>query len=172
MTVNRAMYRTRQFIGVLRPRVRRRELREVEAMLGPQLMPLFKTMLKGDQRHCIDVYTKLREWGCEDTDVLRTALLHDAGKGSMAGGRVRLWHRVAYVLLEATAPGRGKPAPVRWLIRRNPGLRAMRDHGKRGVVLAEAFGASAEVVHLMQEMEHKQSSDPRVTLLREADEAA
>jgi hypothetical protein len=163
----RPLYRTRQFIGALRPRVRRRELQDVEARLGEQLMPLFETMLKRDQRHCIDVYAQLREWGCEDGDVLTAALLHDAGKGSMAGGRVRLWHRVAYVLLEA-----GAPQLIRPLARYSRGLRALRDHGRRGAVLAEAFGAPAEVVQLLREMERPGTTDARARLLREADEAS
>jgi hypothetical protein len=167
MTVQRASYRTRQFVAALNPRVRRRELREVEARLGPQLMPLFKTMLKRDQRHCIDVYTRLRDWGCEDGDVLTAALLHDAGKGSMAGGRVRLWHRVAYVVLEA-----GAPQFIRPWSKYNRGLRTLRDHGRRGVVLAEAFGAPEQVLHLLREMEWADTTDPRAALLREADEAS
>jgi hypothetical protein len=163
----RPVYRTRQFIGALNPRIRRRELREVKERLGPQLMPLFETMLRRDQRHCIDVYSKLREWGCDDGDVLTAALLHDAGKGSMAGGRVRLWHRVAFVLLEA-----GAPQLIRPLSRRSRGLRALRDHGKRGAVLAEAFGAPDDVVRLLREMERAGTDDARARLLREADEVS
>ena len=81
---SRPLYRTRQFFGALRPRVRRRELREASARLGPQLTPLFLSMSRRDQRHCLDVCEKLRAWGCEDGEVLTAALLHDAGKGSMA----------------------------------------------------------------------------------------
>ena len=104
-------------------------------------MPLFNSMLKHDQRHCIDVYTKLREWGCEDLEVLTAALLHDAGKGSMAGGRVRLWHRVAYVLLEA-----GAPQMIRPVSRYSRGIRALRHRAVEGEV-ARRRGC-LRVVHL------------------------
>jgi hypothetical protein len=48
------------------------------------------------------VLAKLRGSGVTDPDVLAAALLHDAAKGR----RLRLWHRVAVVLVEAIAPGR------------------------------------------------------------------
>ena len=164
---SRPLYRTRQFFGALRPRVRRSELRAARALLGTRLTPLFSSMSRRDQRHCLDMCEKLRAWGCEDGDVLTAALLHDAGKGSMAGGRVRLWHRVAYVLLEA-----GAPSMIRPLSRYSRGLRALRRHGERGVVLVEALGAPAEVVRLLREMERRETADSRALLLREADEGS
>jgi len=163
----RAVYRARQFFGALRPRVRRSELRSAAEVLGPELTPLFLSMSRRDQRHCLDVCEKLRAWGCEESDVLTAALLHDAGKGSMAGGRVRLWHRVAFVLLEAGAPGMIRP-----LSRYSRGLRALRRHGERGVVLVEALGGAPEVVRLLREMERREAVDSRAVLLREADEGA
>ena len=161
----RAMYRTRQFVGALRPVVRRSELREAEAVLGRQLMTLFASMSGRDQRHCLDVYEKLRASGCEDSEVLTAALLHDAGKGSLAGKRVRLWHRVAYVLLE-----NGPSTAMKVASAGSRGIATLRDHGERGAVLADAFGASAEVVHLLREMERRVPTDPRAALLRAADE--
>jgi len=147
--------------------VRRSELRSAAELLGAELTPLFLSMSRRDQRHCLDVCEKLRAWGCEESDVLTAALLHDAGKGSMAGGRVRLWHRVVYVLLDAGAPGLIGP-----LSRYSRGLRALRDHGKLGAVLAEALGGPAEVVRLLREMERSGTADPGALLLREADESS
>jgi len=147
--------------------VRRSELREAEAVLGRQLMALFASMSGRDQRHCLDVYEKLRSAGCEDGEVLTAALLHDAGKGSLAGRRVRLWHRVAYVLLE-----NGPDRVMKAASARSRGIATLRRHGERGAVLADAFGASAEVVHLLREMERARPADPRAALLRAADEEA
>jgi hypothetical protein len=118
-----------------------------------------------DQRHCLDVYQKLRSAGCEDTEVLQAALLHDAGKGSLAGKNVRLWHRVAYVMLE-----NGPKTGVELASRANGGIATLRDHGERGAVLADAFGASAEVVFLLREMEQARPQDPRAELLKAADD--
>jgi hypothetical protein len=67
-----------------------------------------------DQRHALDVLSRLRSAGETDPDLLAAALLHDAGKGR----RIRLWHRVASVLVEAIVPGRlerlGSPDPGSW----------------------------------------------------------
>ena len=135
-------------------------------MLGPRLMPLFASMSERDQRHCLDVYEELRAAECDDSALLTAALLHDAGKGSLAGAKVQLWHRVSYVLLE-NAP--------EWVMRRaggwNRGIAVIREHEERGVALAEEFGAPAEVVRLLREMQHG-LADERVAMLRAADERA
>ena len=62
--------------------------------------PLFETMPVADRRHGLDVVARLLAAGTDDPEVLAAALLHDAAKGH----RMRLWHRVAGVLLEALAP--------------------------------------------------------------------
>jgi hypothetical protein len=62
--------------------------------------PLFDAMPVADRRHGLDVVARLLAAGINDRDVLVAALLHDAAKGT----RMRLWHRVAGVLLDAVAP--------------------------------------------------------------------
>jgi hypothetical protein len=65
-----------------------------------------------DRRHALDVVDRLLHAGHEDPDLLAAALLHDAAKGH----RMRLWHRVAGVLMEAAAPPamqRADPMPPR-----------------------------------------------------------
>ena len=61
---------------------------------------LFESMPVADRRHALDVAGRLIAMGHDDRDLLGAALLHDAGKGH----RMRLWHRVAGVLLAAVAP--------------------------------------------------------------------
>ena len=63
---------------------------------------VFDGMPRADQRHALEVVARLRSTGQADPDLLAAALLHDAGKGN----RLRLWHRVVAVLVEAFAPGR------------------------------------------------------------------
>lgn len=67
-----------------------------------------------DRRHALDVSGRLLAAGHDDRDLLSAALLHDAAKGH----RMRLWHRVAGVLLEAVAPGLlrrlASPDPESW----------------------------------------------------------
>ncbi len=118
----RPLYRTRQFLGALRPRISAEERAEATALLAERLLPLFDGMSPRDRRHCLDVYLALRRDGCRDSDVLLAALLHDAGKG--AG--VRLWQRAAYVLVEAASPG------LRERLADRLGLAALHRHAQRG----------------------------------------
>lgn len=99
-SASRALYRSRQFFGSLRPRVDPRLRAEAFAHLNDAQQRLFDSMTVRDQQHCLAVYRTLYDGGHTDPDLLAAALLHDAGKGSVA-----LWHRVAFVLLEASAPG-------------------------------------------------------------------
>jgi hypothetical protein len=98
--VARARYRSRQFFDSLRPRVDAGLQAESFDLLSPAQRELFLTMTPRDREHCLAVYDRLRREGRDERDLLVAGLLHDAGKG-----RVALWHRVAYVLLSAGAPG-------------------------------------------------------------------
>ena len=165
-TASRPLYRARQFLGALRPRVDGTELKDASALLGQRLMPLFLSMSRRDQRHCLDVYGALVRTGCHDQNVLLAALLHDAGKGGLAGARVRLWHRVAYVLL-ATASAR----LLERLAGGRGGLAALHHHCERGALLAERHGAPAEVVDLIRRHEATAPADERLLSLRAADDS-
>ena len=165
--LERPLYRARQFFGALRPAVRPAEIREAEAVVGTRLAPLFTSMSDPDRRHCLDVYEEVRATGCEDTEVLIVALLHDLGKGLLAGAEIRLWHRVAYVLLE-NAP----ESTMRSACKQIPGIATLRDHGARGVELAEEFGASPGVISLLRALGDDNSTDERAALLRAADDKA
>ena len=61
---------------------------------------VFTQMPTADRRHALDVAGRLVAAGQHDPDLLAAALLHDAAKGH----RMRLWHRVGGVLLEAISP--------------------------------------------------------------------
>lgn len=154
------LYRTRQFLGALRPRMSAEEREEAAALLGGRLLPLFDGMSPRDRRHCLDVYLALRRRGCQEEDVLLAALLHDAGKG----GGVRLWQRVAYVLL-AASPRLLERLADRW------GLAALHRHAERGAELAAGAGAPPAVVELIRRHEERDAADERAALLRAADDS-
>jgi hypothetical protein len=144
------------------------EITEARGVLGEHLFPLFLAMETSDQRHGVDVYRELRRVACHDPEVLTVALLHDCGKASTAeDGRIRLWHRVLHVALGAVAP----PLLGR-LARRPGGLRLLSEHAGRGLTLAEAHGASEEVLWLMRAMEDRETKDRRARSLRNADDRA
>jgi hypothetical protein len=107
-------YRVRQFRDHLLARVGPEERAAAHAALPPGAAALFDAMPVADQRHAIDVWSRLRSAGEADPDLMAAALLHDAGKGR----RIRLWHRVVAVLLETVAPARldqlGSPDRGSW----------------------------------------------------------
>jgi hypothetical protein len=92
---SRGLYRLRQLRRTLRPRVQPEERAEARRVLGERLYPIFDSMQAADQRHCLDVYAKLVASGCTDTEMLQTALIHDAGKGRIAGAKFGVHHRIA-----------------------------------------------------------------------------
>ena len=94
------MHRVGQFVAHVRARVDPSEEALVERVLPPSAQTLFREMPVADRRHGLDVAHRLMASGHDDRDLLAAALLHDVGKGH----RLRLWHRVSGVLLEAFAP--------------------------------------------------------------------
>lgn len=102
----RIRYRVSQFTMSLWPRVAEDERAILALWLPPRAAELFFTMGRRDQRHSLNVYYTLRSAGYDQPDLLAAALLHDVGKSAHRdrGRRLRLWHRVAIVLLAAFAP--------------------------------------------------------------------
>ncbi|MCH8850610.1 MAG: hypothetical protein IIC89_07275 [Chloroflexi bacterium] len=165
--VARAFHRSRQFFTALRPRVDAGLQSQAFALLSERERALFSTMTPRDQQHCLDVYRRLKEEGHDDGDLLAAALLHDAGKGHIA-----LWHRVVFVLLDATAPRlqRAIIAPGEgdgW----RQALYRCCHHAELGAELARAAGAGERVVALIGE----DGSEPvreQLAALKAADDAA
>jgi hypothetical protein len=108
------VHRVGQFVAHVRARVDPSEEALVERVLPPSAQMLFREMPVADRRHGLDVAHRLLASGHDDRDLLAAALLHDAGKGQ----RLRLWHRVSGVLLEAAAAGvlrrLASPDPGSW----------------------------------------------------------
>lgn len=93
-------HRVGQFIGHLTARVDPGEIERARPLLPGTAWALFSGMTTADRRHALDVAARLAAAGQRDPDLLTAALLHDNAKGN----RMRLWHRVGGVLLEAVAP--------------------------------------------------------------------
>lgn len=94
------MHRVGQFVTHLRARVGPDEAAFARRALPSDAWHLFSAMPVADRRHGLDVAARLVVAGHDDPELLAAALLHDAAKGH----RLRLWHRVAGVLLDAVAP--------------------------------------------------------------------
>lgn len=136
------MRRVGQFIGHLTARVRADEAELARRMLPGAAWPLFADMPVADRRHGLDVAVRLLAAGHDDPDLLAAALLHDAAKGR----RLRLWHRVAGVLLEALAPRSlarlASPDPRSW---RHP-FHLYLHHAELSADAARAAGCSERTV--------------------------
>ena len=163
--ISRLSYRARQFRRTLTPGISEDDLREAESALGGDLYALFAAMQPADQRHCLDVYRRLRAEGEDDSDVLAVALIHDAGKGGESAGRIRTWHRVAYVILDVAAP-----TALRRLSPSSSGLSVLQHHPQIGARLAESMGASPKVVQIIRDHEQVAHDDPSLAQLRTADD--
>ncbi|MBI4504821.1 MAG: HD domain-containing protein [Chloroflexi bacterium] len=159
-------HRIRQFFRALRPAPTEAERIAVRAVLTPPQYALFARLAVADQRHAVEVYRRVLAGGVADREVLQAALLHDVGK---AGSGLRLWQRVAAVLLDAWAPGF-----LARLKARGPWRRAFRvyvRHPERGARLARLAGSSERVVTLIAAHQNGAAGDPALALLRQADDA-
>ena len=139
-------YRVRQFLAALSFEGPVEEA-ALKAYLSPAQVELFRSMPGSEQRHALAVQQTLQQQGHADTVVVLAALLHDAGKALQG---VRLWHRVAVVLLEAT-----RPALLERLALDEPGswrypFHVLLHHAARGAEMAAAAGTDPLAVELIR----------------------
>ena len=101
-----ALYRVRQFIRASGAWFRSGEgdVAFAARYLSPPALALFQAMPRHDQQHARNVCQTLQRQGHMDRDLLAAALLHDAGKSFGREASVRLWHRVAVVLIRVFWP--------------------------------------------------------------------
>jgi HD-like signal output (HDOD) protein len=165
--MSRAMYRSRQFVTSLRPHVNAALRDEAFSLLSEPQRRLFESMTVRDQQHCLDVYRCLRAKRHDDRDLLVAGLLHDCGKGQIA-----LWHRVAYVVLDAAAPGflQGIAAQGDGPSWREALYRCVH-HAELGARLAEQAGSSSRVIELIRGEQDAETSE-QLAALRAADDTA
>ena len=169
-----ALYRVRQFVGAMVARLRPQgvDLALVEHYLPPEARDLFRAMPRYDQRHATEVLRTLQANGYDDRDLMAAALLHDAAKSAGPRARVRLWHRVAFVLMQAVWPGLlervARDQPGSW---RQP-FYVARHHPELSARLALEAGCSPRTAELIRDHEGRpdECNDPLVAALRAADE--
>jgi hypothetical protein len=168
-----ALYRIQQFIRAVGSWVRPGE-GEVE--LAARCLPtaavtLFQGMSRYDRRHAVGVCLTLERQGHTERDLLAAALLHDVGKSVVQDARVRLWHRVAVVLIHVSWPDL-----LGWLAKdergswRRPFYVQLR-HAAIGAEAAKQAGCSATTVSLIRHHEDApgRMPDPLLAALWAAD---
>jgi putative nucleotidyltransferase with HDIG domain len=171
-SLRRAQRRSAQFFRATFGRVHPDEVVALQAILTPAQMAAFRRMDRSDQRHSLDVFNTLRQAGHQDPELLRAALLHDAGKVADAHGplqRMTVWHRTAVVLLHRLAPS--------WLARLAADGRGWKkpfaihvQHAQASAALAAETGCTPEVVDLIRRHHEPEPDDRRLALLQWADE--
>lgn len=162
------MRRVRQFVAHVRARVAPDEEAVARRVLPPDAWSVFAGMPVADRRHALDVVDRLVAEGHDSPDLLAAALLHDAAKGP----RMRLWHRVAGVLLEAIAPSLlrrlAAADPTSW---RHPFWLFMH-HGPMSAELAERAGCTPVTARLIRGAPGGPPEAQLLRALRAADDAS
>lgn len=136
---------------------------DLEGLLSPPERELFWRLAPSDQRHSLAVMRYLRRLS-DDRVLLRAALVHDVGKASAP---LRLWQRVAHVLVRAWAPG-----IAAWLAASDDGWRrgfyVLAHHEHLGAEMLGQIGAEPDILRLVRR-EVKDIDARRRSLLDEAD---
>lgn len=166
-----AIYRVRQFLRAVGSGLRPVPEDEFGAYLGPEAVRVFGQMPRYDRLHALQVLRTLKAQGQRDPDLLAAALLHDAGKTVRPEGALRLWHRVAVVLMRAFRPKLleqlGEDSPGSW---RRP-YYVQTHHADLGAELAHRVGCSPVTVELIRRHEDPPgtSDDALLVALQAAD---
>lgn len=126
---------------------------EIETVLSPPEVALFRRFHPSDQRHSYRVMRTLRGAGDDEPALLAAALLHDVGKTRL---HIRLWERVLGTLGERFFPQKVRA----WGSGRASGWRrpfAIRvQHAAWGAELAEAAGCSPLALRLIRHHQDKE----------------
>lgn len=162
------MRRVGQFVAHVRAGIAPDEEAFARKSLPATAWTLFASMPVADRRHALDVADRLLAQGHDSPDVLAAALLHDAAKGN----HMRLWHRVAGVLLEAFAPSLLRRVamadPSSW---RHPFWLYLH-HGPMSAELAAGAGCSAATARLIRGVPVGASEAQLLRALKAADDAS
>lgn len=148
-------HRVRQFGRALTARVGAEEQALAAHVLPVPAAELFRRMPRQYQRHGLDLLHALRQRGQDAPELLAAALLHDVAKAE----GVRIWHRVATVLLQALCPAwldrLASPDPASW---RYPFWLQLH-HPQRGAELAAAAGCAQATVELIRHHQRTEQVD-------------
>jgi hypothetical protein len=162
------VHRVAQFVAHLRATVQPAEAAEVRPLLTDGAWRLFASMPVADRRHALDVVARLRAAGHGDRDLLAAALLHDVAKGN----RMRLWHRVAGVLLEALAPAALRRLALSDVASWRHPFHLYLHHARLSADMAEAAGCSPRTVAFLRESAVDPVDVQLASALKAADDAS
>ena len=139
--------------------------------LPAKAVDLFRAVPRYDQQHALRVLRTLQEQGHGNPDLMAAALLHAVAKTALRPGSLRLWHRVAVVLMRAVEPDLvqriGRDEAQGW---RRP-FYVQHHHAAIGAQLAREAGCSARTADLiaLHEDPPGPADDPPLAALKAAD---
>ncbi len=168
-----AIYRVRQFFRAASAWIEPQDAEQVRRYLPPAAADLFQAMPRYDQQHALNVLDTLQKRGYTNHDLMAAALLHDIGKTGHQAGKLRLWHRVAVVLMRAFWPsllerlGRQQKSQRVW---QQPFFVQLH-HAAIGADLALKAGCSPQTAELIRRHEDpaNPADDPLLAALQAAD---
>lgn len=121
--------------------------REIESILAPDEVRLFRQFSLSDQMHSYRVMKTVREAGQNTPALLAAALLHDVGKTKVS---LSVWDRVLVVLAQLLIPGRlvawGQGEPRGW----RKAFVVKEQHAAWGAEMAQRAGSSPLTVALIR----------------------
>ena len=170
VTWQRVQYRVGQVVRGLCPRLRAEDEAEVARWLTPAQVRLWQRQSARDRAHSLRVLRSLQRQGHTDPPLMAAALLHDVGK---IATRIRLWHRVVWVLATGLTPRWAKRLqhPTGW---RKP-FWVLAEHPRLGADLVREAGGEEAVIWLVaHHQEHGLNPPPPydrwLSALQHADE--
>lgn len=158
---SRALYRSRQVLHALWPRIPAQELEYALALMTEAEARLFHAMERRDRRHALEVMRRIRD-ATEHRDALIAALLHDCGKGS-----VPVWLRILHVAVPQFGRIAGKDGHDGW---RGAAYR-LHHHVHLSAQLVREAGSSEVTVRLVGGT-HREDEAELARLLYAADDAS
>lgn len=168
--LDRARYRIGQGLDYLFDRRAPDVESRLRALLSPRQWELIAGLTARDQAHHLDVYRRLQAAGCDDSDLLLAALLHDCGKIDERG-RAGVSQRTILVLMNprfsAMLRRVGSEAGNGW----RHGLYLAIEHPGLGAARARAAGCSPRVCWLIEHHHDPAgASDDALCMLQAADD--
>lgn len=152
----RAGYRASQFVKAVAASPDPARIELAETILAAAQFRLFLQMQPSEVNHSLQMAEKLIESGETHPELLAAALLHDVGKSRLP---IRLWERVAVVLVQQWLPGLYERWATSGELRGWKRIFAVAaQHPAWGAEMAAQAGASAMVVELVGR--HQEVSRP------------
>ena len=154
-------YRVQQFIKAMTAQITKEDLSFVKQFLNSTEEDLFLRLRPYEQRHCIDVASKLKEMTSGDVEMIKLGLLHDIGKIKYPLHPVE---KSVIVILDRLTDGHIKKYNQYKMVK------CYYEHPQIGYEMLKEVGDYDEVfLKLIKNHHNQEERTPKLVLLQEAD---